>query len=208
MRMDQASDLLVQNPAPFEDGWCVLPDGIGLVAARTEMPGCSGAMVRWWFDTLRDSARYRLWYPDEHVYLRSTRAKDVASVIGDTHVVHEKLGGDTVHKLKLRFRDPAEVLDPGAMAAAGVTCAILIRGGPQHLPLWSGNVLHLISDQPGGAVMRSRFWMGDVSPAVPILARLIRREMTSDTALGDLHRHCKAEMANLARILPGLYAAG
>lgn len=162
-------------------------------------------MVRNWFEDLRTSEQYQRWFPEEHVYFRSNRPENVRSIVGDTQIIHEKLGGDTVYKLKLKFRDPGEILDTTLFAAAGITGAVLARGGPQHLPLWTGNVLHLVYDTDTGCVMHSRFWMGDVSPKVPVLSQLIRKDMTSDEALAGLQRHCKIEMANLAALLPQIY---
>lgn len=207
MEIHEANRLAETRPQPLEDGWTRLDSGLGFVAARTEMPGCSGAMVRWWFDTLETTEQYRLWYPEDHVYLKRHRPAGSTGVVGDTHIVHERLGGEKVLKLKLNFRDPAELLDPERLKHSGVTAAILARGGPLHLPLKTGMVLHVVNDTETGCVMRSRFWMGRVEPAIPIISSLIRADMTSDAALSGLHRHCKAEMANLARILPALYAA-
>ena len=205
MDLSEVDKILLENPQEFEDGWKRLSNGIGYVAARTEMPDCTGAMVKRWFEELRTSDQYQLWFPEEHVFFQTKRPQDVRSIVGDTQIIHEKLGGDTVFKLKLKFRDPAEILDVTQFERLGISCAILARGGPQFLPLWTGNVLHLVYDTKNGCVMRSRFWMGDVSPAVPLLSGLIRKDMTSDEALSGLHEHCKTEMANLAKLLPKLY---
>ena len=207
MEMSDANRLLDENPHEFEEGWKRLPSGIGYVAARTEMPRCSGQMVQNWFEDLRTTEQYQSWFPEEHVYFRTKRPKDKRSIIGDTQIIHERLGSDAVLKLKLKFRDPAELLETHRFAQLGITAAALARGGPQYLPLWTGNVLHLVYDAEDGCVMRSRFWMGDVSPAVPVLSGLIRKDMTSDEALSGLYEHCKTEMANLAKLLPGLYSS-
>ena len=206
MEMSDAHRLLNENPQEFEEGWKRLPSGIGYVAARTEMPKCSGRMVQSWFEDLRTTEQYKSWFPEEHIYFRTNRPKQTRSIIGDTQIIHERLGTDAVLKLKLKFRDPSELLDTDRFSEQGITAAVLARGGPQHLPLWTGNVLHLVHDTDQGCVMRSRFWMGDVSPAIPVLSGLIRKDMTSDAALTGLYEHCKTEMANLAGLLPALYS--
>ena len=53
--LGQLDRLLDPAPLPAENGWCVLPDGVAYVAARTAMPGVSAEMVDWWFD----------WHPDD-----------------------------------------------------------------------------------------------------------------------------------------------
>ena len=123
-----------------------------------------------------------------------------------THCIHERLGTDTVHKLKLNFRDPATVMDTQRFAAAGIGAAIYGRGGPLNLPVWSARVLHLIHDHPTACTMRSRFWLGDIKPNVPILSGLMRRDMTSNASLAGLAKHCSEEMTILAGFLPALYA--
>lgn len=207
MLLQDANQLLDQNPHDFEDGVKLLPNGWGLVAARTEMPGCSGAMVAWWFSHIHTTAQYREWHPGDHVFSDWKGPRDQGSFIGGTHLIHERLGGTKVHKLKLNFRDPARVLDTSRFAQAGVNAAIYGRGGPLGKPIWSAHVLHLIHDAPTGCVMRSRFWLGDIAPAVPLLAGAIRREMTAPDELAGLHRHCGEEMTILAGLLPGKYHA-
>ena len=183
----------------------VLPDGTGLVAARTIMPGCKGAMIDWWFSHIHTTEQYKEWHPTEHVWSDWKGPRDQGTYIGGTHLIHEYLGGKQLHKLKLNFRDPAQILDVSRFPAAGVSTAIYGRGGPLNLPFWSAHVLHLVHDTPEGCVMRSRFWLGDISPAVPVISGLIRREMTSEDSLRGLMKHCKEEMALLAGFLPEKY---
>lgn len=203
MKLSDANQLLTQNPHPFEDGWKRLDDGMGFVAACTEMPGCSGAMIEWWFRNLRTTEQYKRWYPEEHVWC-SWKGPD-GSYVGGTHLVHEQLGTPKVIKLKINFRDPSAILDTSRLTQAGVSAAVYGRGGPIGLPLWTGHVLHLIHDNESGCTMRSRFWLGDVSPHIPVLTGVIRRDMCSDDALTGMYHHCKTEMRILASFLPELH---
>ena len=205
MLLSEANKLLDHNPHPFEDGFARLSDGIGFVAARTPMPGCNGKMIEWWFGHVETTDQYKQWHPADHVWSGWKGERGTGRYIGGTHLIHERLGGERIHKLKLNFRDPSAVLDPSRFAGAGVSAAIYGRGGPLNLPFWTAHVLHLIHDTNDGCVMRSRFWLGDVSPAVPLLAGAIRRDMTNDESLAGLHRHCREEMAILAGFLPELY---
>lgn len=206
MKLTDANQLLDQDPHPFEDGWNVLDDGVGLVAARTEMPGCSGEMVKWWFSHVQTTEQYKRWHPRAHIWSDWKGPRDSGEYIGGTHLVHEEIEPGKVSKLKINFRDPSAILDTARFADAGVTAAIYGRAGPLHLPLWAGHVLHLVQDTARGCTMRSRFWLGDLTPRIPVLTGLARREMTTDAALGALHRHCKEEMTILAGFLPDLFA--
>ena len=201
MNLADANEMLLNNPHNEEDCWKVLSGGIGFVAARTEMPDCSAEMIEWWFSNLRTTEQYVRWHPKDHVWCE-WKGSETGTYVGGTHLVHERLGHETVEKLKINFRDPANILDKSLFADAGVGAAIYARGGPIGIPIWSGHVLHMIHDHETGCTMRSRFWIGDVSPAIPILSGLIRRKIASPNALEGLHRHCKEEMRTLATFLP------
>lgn len=205
MKLEDANELLASNPHALEDGYWRLDNGIGLVAARTPMPGCNGKMVEWWFSHVNTTEQYKQWHPGDHVFSAWRGERDTGNYIGGTHHVHEKLGSDKVVKLKINFRDPEKILDTNLFAQAGVSAAIYARGGPLNLPFWTAHLLHLIHDTEDGCVMRSRFWLGYISPALPLIAPAIRRDITAEAAIAGLHRHCHEEMNILASFLPGLY---
>ncbi len=164
-------------------------------------------MVEWWFSHVKTTEDYKRWHPEAHIWSDWKGPRDTGDYIGGTHLVHEKLGGDQVLKLKINFRDPTAILDTTRFQAAGVSAAIYARVGPLGLPLWTGHVLHLVQDTATGCVMRSRFWLGDVKPRVPILTGIIRRETSNLTALDGLRQHCIEEMTILSGFLPDLYTA-
>ena len=201
MKLADANQMFTSQDLADEDGYKVLPGGIGFVAAKTEMPGCSAAMVEWWFSNLRTTEQYILWHPKDHVWCE-WKGDENGTYVGGTHLVHERLGHEAVEKLKINFRDPGDILDKGLFEKAGVSAAIYGRGGPIGIPIWSGHVLHVVYDHADGCTMRSRFWIGDVSPAIPIFTGLLRKKIASPYALEGLHRHCKEEMSTLAGFLP------
>ena len=204
MELSDANNMLTSREVADEDGYRSLPSGIGFVAARTEMPGCSAEMIEWWFSNLRTTEQYIRWHPKDHVWCE-WKGTETGSYVGGTHHVHERLGHEAVEKLKINFRDPGAVLNTGLFENAGVTAAIYARGGPIGIPIWSGHVLHVIYDESDGCTMRSRFWIGDVSPAIPVFTGLLRKKIASPEALDGLHRHCKEEMSTLASFLPAYY---
>ena len=204
MELSEANNMLISPEVADEEGYKSLPSGIGFVAARTEMPGCSAEMIEWWFSNLRTTEQYVRWHPKDHVWCE-WKGTEAGSYVGGTHHVHERLGHDAVEKLKINFRDPGAILDSGLFEKAGVNAAIYGRGGPIGIPIWSGHVLHVIYDHDNGCTMRSRFWIGDVSPAIPVFTGLLRKKIASLEALEGLHRHCKEEMSTLASFLPAYY---
>ena len=121
------------------------------------MPQCSGRMIEWWFSYIHTTEEYKRWHPTEHIFSDWRCERKTGRYIGGTHVIHERLGTDQVHKLKLNFRDPSQILDTTLFEPAEVSPAIYGRGGPLNLPLWSAHVLHLVHDTVEGCVMRSRF---------------------------------------------------
>ena len=205
MKLTDANELLTVADRAHDDGFRVLENKEGFIAARTEMPGCKGEMVEWFFNKLRTPEEYKKWHPQDHEWCE-WQGPD-GTHIGGTHLIHERLGGDELFKLRVNFLDPSEILDPGLSEKAGVGAAIYARGGPIGAPFFVTRLLHLVLDTDDGCVMLSRFWLGHMR-YIPILRSLIRKDITSHHAMEGLHRHCKEEMAILAKILPAAFERG
>ena len=205
MRLDQANDLLEHDYLPLENGWVRLDDGQLHVAARTHMIGCKGAMVDWWFRWLRGTEQYKMWHPRDHVFSDFLNKAEMGDYVGSTHIVREYIGGE-MNELRIHFRPPSAILDPAKIAASGASAVIYARGGPMHADIWTGHVLHLVTDTPEGCVMRSRFWLGDLDPAPPGISRQARIAKLPDSEGAGLQKHCSEEMSILGGFLPGLYA--
>ena len=151
------------GPISGECGWCVLPDGCGYVAMRTEMPGVTGEMVDWWFDWHpRDPIRYRIWHPLAH---ESNSVEPPAEVgekpyWGTVHHPVEDIGIGTVHA-RIAFHDP-EVLGFAAGALVQPDVAAIVGGfaGDDRRRMQHTKMIHVFLRQNGGVVLRSRFWLG------------------------------------------------
>jgi DAPG hydrolase PhiG domain len=103
--------LLDPAPLPVETGWCWLPDGVGYVAVRTEMPGVTGEMVDWWFDWhARDALRYRVWHPRAHRgnRLEAPRSPAAKAHWGAVHHPVEDVGTGMV-RARIAFVRPTEL---------------------------------------------------------------------------------------------------
>ena len=68
LALNDAAQLLQPGYLPLENGFTTLGDGQTMVAVRTNMPGCTGAMFEWWmgWHTV-EAERYKLWHPRDHV---------------------------------------------------------------------------------------------------------------------------------------------
>jgi hypothetical protein len=210
------------DPAPLraENGWCTLPGGIGYVAIRTPMPGVSGEMVDWWFDWHPDDpVRYRIWHPPAHESNSIDRpARAGAKPHWDTvHHPIEDVGIGMV-RARIEFRRPTEIgfstdaLDDPAIAT--IACGF---AGDETRRMRHTVMAHVFLTAADGVILRSRFWLGAaIRPylpaplAEPIGAllgnRMVRRLAMPAGLPRALANHCAEEYANLASLLPELYA--
>ena len=204
MLLEHANDLLKPGYLPFETGYQRLEDGTLNVAALTMMPRCKGYMVDWWFGYHHTSEQYKLWHPGNHVWTEWDENRKPGHYIGATSSVHEHIGGE-LQKLKIRFRDPSELLDTSRFKEAGVTGVICARTGLLDAPIWGGHLIHLCRDTGDGCEMRSRFWLGDMDPPDLAPNREAKIELFPDEVGLALLTHCIEEMRILAAFLPDLY---
>ncbi|MFZ4604742.1 MAG: DAPG hydrolase family protein [Caulobacter sp.] len=213
----RAGDLLDDGDWPVETGYTVAPDGSARVFVKTPMPGVTPAMWDWWFAWHGSHAeRYKLWHPKAHVHVAwSDGRDDLTHYIGRTSNVVEYVGAGRMG-LTIRFVPPASLgLDEARLARDGAV-AICARGGIAGTPVETGWLIHHVRPVPGGAEMRSRFWLGGENvrprgmpgPVGAVLGRAASRLAPLPPAqAADLLVHCAQEMSHLATILPDLHAA-
>ncbi|MGW0183457.1 DAPG hydrolase family protein [Nocardia sp. NPDC003345] len=204
--------------APIETGYGRMASGAVWVAVRTEMPGVTAAMWDWWFGWhLTESARYKLWHPDAHMFAevaadRNDRAgTDRERYIGTVSYVDEYVG-PKLQQLAIAFHDPVGY---GFTVPDGHT-VILGRVGSSVAPVDLGWLAHQVRPIPGGCEMRSRFYLGLYGLHgidAPHTARAVQRGAAVDPGdllpgldlARDLLLHCGQEMNHLAGFLPELY---
>jgi DAPG hydrolase PhiG domain len=51
----------------METGYSRLDNGMLYIAALTDMPGVTGAMIDWWFSWHDTDKAYTLWHPRDHI---------------------------------------------------------------------------------------------------------------------------------------------
>ena len=216
MRLDEVALLLDAAPLKLETGYERLADGVLHVACRTDLHGCTGEMLAWWFRSRPDTQRYVWWHPVDHLSSAWAEARE-GTHVGSIHLVEERLGALPAQKLSIQFRDATEFFDPAAYAEARrsglVSAAVCGRLGLSHTPARSvdgevlgGRVLHIARDTSWGCALRSHFFLSqDLALAGSTPSDV---EATCPDLLGPaLLQHCYNEFSFLSRFLPSLYVA-
>lgn len=215
MELNEADRLLDPEPMPLEMGIERLSSGVLHVAARTLMPGCTGAMFTWWFGWGCDTQGYVWWHPIDHEYSRWDNWEQGRN-IGSEHVVEERLGHEEVLGLRIQFRDPAEFYSAAALEAAwasgAVSSLVNARVGLDLEPprddegrVLGGRLLHVGRDTPQGMLLRSHFYLGQDLVGTQSPQELA--ETIPDRIGLGLVKHASTEWMHLAGFLPGLYVA-
>ncbi len=210
------------DPAPLsaETGWCRFDDGVAYVAVRTPMPAITGEMADWWFDWHPDeSLRYRIWHPPGH---ESNRVERPATPGAKAHwgTIHHPVEdvGVGMAKLRIEFLPPSEIgFSTDALDDERVATIVCGHPGDEGTRMRHSLMVHVFLRDGEGVVLRSHFWMGAlIRPylpgplATPISWALnnafVRGRVMPSRLPAALANHCAEEYANLATLLPELYA--
>lgn len=203
-----------------ETGWCVLEDGVSYVAVRTPMPDVTGEMVDWWFDWHpRHPIRYRIWHPTAHFSnsFDPPPAPRAKPHWGAVHHPVEDVGLGVVHA-RIAFCAPSELgFATDALDDENVATVVCGYAGDDRRRMRHSPMVHAFLREGNGVVLRSRFWLGAAlrpylpEPLAAIGGRAlnngpVRRAVLPKRLPRALATHCAEEYANLAALLPGLYA--
>ncbi|MCZ4061505.1 hydrolase [Pantoea sp. LMR881] len=188
-----------------------LKDGRLVVAARTDMTGCTGDMFDWWFKFFSTTEHLKWWHPSEHKahYGWDSHWKKGQNYIGATIYAEEGLGTKIAPiPAKIRFHAAEDFFSTERLMYAreqrwistavcgciGFGQSITLDGKGDPI---DGRMIHLIRDTGWGCVLRSRFILGETTntDANPV---------ADEIGLGLMqHAHC--EFTSLSRLLPSLY---
>ena len=208
------NDLLKPGDLTTERGYCIMPDGSGFIAMRTEMPGVTSEMINWWFAWHGlESLRYKIWDPDDHFEIH-VLPEDLERRLdpnldnrernwGTTDIVDEDIGtGDMV--LYISFMSPEDFgYDMNRFRAPYALSAVSANLGIAESKTPLATFSHFVREIPGGIEVRSRFWLGwNIVDKKPVR---VADEIPEDLVRGLVH-HCTKEYSNLAAILPLVYA--
>lgn len=217
LALSQIDRLIDATPFAVENGWCLLANGVGYVAVRTEMPGVNTEMVDWWFDWHpRDPLRYRIWHPRAHIEnsMEPPAVPGAKAHWGTVHHPVEDVGTGVVHA-RIAFLRPTE-LGFSSDALDRPDLATIVGGyvGDDRRHVRHTLMIHVFLREGAGVVLRSRFWLGAALRPYGVLGApgerllnngFVRRTMLPVGLPRALALHCAEEYTNLASLLPELY---
>lgn len=201
-----------------ENGYCVMPDGTGFVANLTAMPGVTAEMFDWWFAWhALDNLRYTIWDNEDHYKAESMqklRAQDPLlsnreKYWDTTHYVLEDLGFGP-GPLYINFKHPSDLgFDAdkiGTKACATIVCAKGFGKGQPPFAAPPTIMCHFVRKTADGIELRSRFWMGWTYQNGRPVKDLPDGMRFQPLPVMLLCLHNIKEYANLATLLPKIYA--
>lgn len=208
--VENMDDLLRPEPLRLEMGIERDENGLLTVAVRTDLHGCKGRMLEWWFTFFETTQHIHWWHPHDHVEHRGwdEKWKKGESYIGASIHAVESLGKIPPVAAKLKFREASDFFGENELKQAiedrsisSAVCASI--GFGEHIVMdkngypIDGKMMHLARDTEFGCVLRSRFLLG---------ASLVdpKTELSDEIGL-ELMRHCYNEFTYLSRFLPSLY---
>jgi hypothetical protein len=208
-----------------ETGYGYCPDGVQYAACLTAMPGVTAEMIDWWFawHGLHD-VRYRIWFPPGHYGVRvedpdkcrDSRLSYRERYWHNKYTIIEDVG-DGPEKLMLLLVPPEQFgFDLSRFDESKVGTIVCVNGGIPDLlgGIFAGKICHFVREKGDGVEMRSRFWLGqeialEGKDEGALINRLLNTKLVRRLLPRSAHhlaRHCAAEFANLANLLPRVFA--
>lgn len=210
LAFEKIGDLVNPGYLEVENGYCILEEGTGYVAVRTEMPGVDMEMVRWWFwwHALKN-IRYKIWCPGDHYAIGAKNFDQLADptltpeerTMNNPHYPIEDVGLG-VMELSICFMPPdAFGFDTSLFEKNGVEGAIVGIVGIRLFGVTIDHtyMCHLFRKTDTGLEVRSRFWMGAK------LDQPLRKIIFNEEAALGMMKHCSREYNHLAAFLPDIY---
>ncbi|MFD2232373.1 DAPG hydrolase family protein [Phaeospirillum tilakii] len=208
--MAYIDDLLDPAPLRLETGLSRLESGALVVAVRTDLHGCKGRMLDWWFKQFDTDQHLNWWHPLDHVAHHGwdQHWRKGKSYVGATIRAVEALGDIPPVPAIIKFHQPTEIFAEEAYRQAianqdvstvvyarigfGAAVALDANGDPTD-----GQMVHVVRDTSYGAVLRSRFILGQNAGATG--------HPLPDAIGFGLLQHCHTEFRYLSKLLPSLY---
>jgi phloretin hydrolase len=220
---ERMNDLLDPGYHEVETGYCVLENGAGYVAVHNVFPGCTVAMMKWWFawHAAGGGLRYKIWFPPGHISIAVSEPDRTKLLDPDIpieqksrnidHFVVEDIGGGGPEDIIISFLDPETMgFDMSRFHAPNVAWTVggfgiqePRQGPPMKAP---AIMLHFCREIDGGIEFRTRFWMGyriNKGHGMCVLPHGIRLPIQAPMGLAY---HNVMEYSNLASFLPEIYA--
>jgi hypothetical protein len=205
---DRINDMIEPEKIKVENGYCILPNGCGYVAAYHKMPGVTLEMYKWWNSWWtsgeESNLKYKIWCPKHHYdsgFKWNLETCGTDFPLEDVYIqdlfreVPERMGIDIEKMKKSKL-----VMVDGANATSRV-----LNGDYSVRPIPTV-VAHFIYETEDGIEMRTRFWKGYQVLGNRFIPVLKSDDIVSEESLLGLLEHNVLEMdGGLKVILPQLY---
>ena len=220
LRLNEIDRMLDPAPLATQTGWCILPDGVGFVAVQTEMPGVTAEMIDWWTDWHpRDPLRYRVWHPRAHWgnAVEEPARRGTKRYWGAVHHPVEDIGTGMMHA-RVELVAPTELgFATDALRDPDIGTIVCGFIGDDRRRIRHSAMAHVFLAERSGLTVRCHYWLGAaIRPYSPgalgdfgekiLNRRYLRHLLLRRGEAPAVARLCAEKYANLAALLPGLYA--
>lgn len=220
--IDDINMILDPGYHEVENGYCILPSGMGYLAINNVFPGVTLDMVRWWFvwHAAGGNMRYKIWCPPKHVAI-AVADQDRRKILDPSvpfdekyvdvdHFVVEDIGGGA-EDIVISFKRPQSMgfdmdkfkKSPTVEVFGGFGVTESHQRLGQKAP---AVMMHTVREIEGGVEFRTRFYMGarlvDGKPKCVLPKGVV---LPVQVPMG-LAYHNVEEYSNLASFLPEIYA--
>ena len=206
----------------WREGWTLFDDGSGVMCARTEFPGTTAEMFKWWFAWhVREDLRYMLWCPPSHygiapsLELRRRLSDPSLSLDQKTHgaAVHHVYESLNIDALSYGCAAPVDYFpipffDPQFRGFTDENVAKMPEQGIAAI-CGADRMLHFfVENENGGpSVVYTHFWYGvkrdDQGKWIGVGGG---KNYDLMVPILSISQHANKEFPLLAEILPDLYA--
>ena len=193
-------------------GYGVMEDGTGFVCNTTYMPGVTVEMLDWWFPwhSVGSDLRYKMWDPEDHYFAKADNAAYVLDPAvpnrektwGMSHYIIEDIGAGP-DPLKLNFLRPKDFGYDESLVGTPECASLVCAVGEGNC---AAAMTHKFFPYQDGVMFCSRFWIGMARVDGEFVKVVPDGVQVPEFVPKGLFAHNIKEFANLAAILPEVYA--
>ncbi len=204
---EDINKMLNPEDIKIENGYCILPDGCGYIAAHHKMPGVTKEMYSWWnnwWTSSEDSnLRYKIWCPKHHYncgFKWNLETCGTGLPLEDVYI--EDLFRNHPEQMGL---DLEKMKNSNMVMADGANATSRVLNGDYSVRPIPSIVCHFIYETEDGIELRTRFWKGYQILGGKFYKVIKEDDVVSKESLLGLLEHNGREMKGLGNILPELY---
>lgn len=190
--------MLNTGHAAIENGYCVLPNGLGFAAAKVDQPGRTNEKVKAFREEFAHVGDlfYKTWYPGSHLL------HYVNGAIEDFGwgMLDMQFFGDCTLKNLGIDKDEIEKRDPSCISINGATTIATRLDNPEAGPEYASMALYL-RETPAGRELRVRYWVGLLFTKDGIECKTKPDGIPVEDKARMMMGHCMKEYTNENRLL-------